>query len=124
MGIRVLQLFLESLNLLDRLAFLLQRQLHGTQLLREIRNLVLDSFPSFPARGVGLLFKRLHLLSEVGLQFFRSFVFWYRRHHFFESGDFFLDRSGVLKTLFGLHVLRRQVGGHGSRITTDCSGGL
>src|SRR5260221_3496319 len=63
--LRLLQLFLEPLNLLDRLAFLLKRQLQGAQLLREIRNLLLDSCSSFPARRIRLLFERLEFHLQL-----------------------------------------------------------
>ena len=69
--LRLLQLLLETLNLLDRLAFLLQRQLHGAQLLREIRNLLLDFCSSFPARWIRFLFERLkfHLqLADAAIE--------------------------------------------------------
>src|SRR5260221_1975558 len=61
----LLQLLLQAANLLDGFAFALQRQLHGAQLLGEVRKLLLDFGTSFAAGGICLLFQRLQFHLQL-----------------------------------------------------------
>src|SRR5260221_20349 len=61
----LLQLLLQAANLLDGFAFALQRQLHGAQLLGEVRKLLLDFGTSLAAGGICLLFQRLQFHLQL-----------------------------------------------------------